>query len=200
MGRRDILNGVLLAVIALGGASAVSALTTSSPYSVLLFWGGVVAMVGGGFGLYRLFTTAPASVGVPVEARQYLPPEITPNVLVEKTRDRTNVQIDALTRTYAGKWIRFEGQVRNVSAVSEKAWMLHLVIPNTTDSVSACFDEAFEDRLVTLSRNDWVTVEGKIEGLYWGPRLESADILHVGKTPAAKPRPRERVQKTTPSQ
>lgn len=182
MGRREIINGVLVAVLGAGAAAMLAGLAaptlSTAPY---LVWGGLVAIVVSVAGLYRLYKTTPGP-GASATTREYIPPEITPQVLAEKIAGRTGVQIDAVTKTYSGKWMRHEGEVRDVVSLSDMLWMMHLAAANSPD-VSGIFDKKWHQQLAALKRGDCVTIEGQIGRLKNGPTLECSEIVHIGRLP-----------------
>ncbi|MBS0361166.1 MAG: hypothetical protein JSR98_07285 [Proteobacteria bacterium] len=114
-----------------------------------------------------------------------MPPEMTPEVLAEKLVGKTSVQIDAITRTYTGKWIRAEGTVNDVATAGGDRWMLFVDMPNSRVMISGVFQKEDHDRLMALTIGEWVTIEGQITRLKNGASLEPCHILHVGPSPNA---------------
>lgn len=181
MGRRDILNGAFSAVLSLGGAAVLAGLT-GGPFAALLIWGGLGAVILGAFGLGRLFLTVPQAAVIP-PPREYISPELTPDVLVAKVDGRTGVQIEAITHTYAGKWLRAEGRVRDIESAFGSTWLLSLRIEDAEHLVYGSFGKKDHERLRALNKGDWITIEGPIQSIRHGVSLDPAELVHIGETP-----------------
>ena len=181
-------------------------LAAHSVITPLLVWGGLAAMALSGFGLGRLFFTAPTVVLPPalqaiVQAagpppRVFLEEATTPKVLREKIEGRTTLQITAITKTYAGKWIRVSGTLSDVAEVGSGRLMMHL---RDRDGVGTAFvfPEGETQRLLALNKGDRVTAIGKITGLLYGPTTEDAEIEQIDG-PAPPPKPK-RVRRAKPN-
>ncbi|MDK2747062.1 MAG: hypothetical protein KYX67_07070 [Brevundimonas sp.] len=206
MGRREIIISGLLATLALGGGAAVTALSATAnaftPYLISVGW---LAFFGSLFGLFYMFRTAPRAAlsaahlalsGPP--PREFLPQEITWKVLSDKIEGRTSIQIDALTRTYAGKWMRVSGRIRDV--VNSHNWLSVSVKEEDSewDTVLGRFGLDEADRMAALNKNDWITFIGKVERLAHGGTMSECEIEHIGEPPkpAPKPRPARKKQPT----
>lgn len=208
MGRRDIIVSGLYAVLALSGAALVAGYSMTpneaTPVLVGVGWAAMFVAVGG---LGYMFRTAPKAVlGAAQEmvtGREFLPPDITPAVLRRKVENRTSVQIDALTKTYAGKWMAVEGRVReisNVSGSSSDRWLLMISQGSGTfDAVCVIFKKPWLEQLAALNKGDGVSVVGRISSLHHGPTLEDGEIVHIGEPPEkAKPAPKRRAPRKAP--
>lgn len=182
MGRREILNGFFLAIAGLGGAAIVAGLTTpATHWTPLLIWGGLAVCAASALGLALLFLTTVKQPEAEAD-REYLPAGLTPEVLVEKTRGRTSLQVKAITHTYKGKWAIIEGQVRDVESHFGTI-SLSIDVPDQRPICYGYFSKSHHERLGALNLGDWVTIEGPISGIQHGVVLDPATLLHVGKTP-----------------
>ncbi|MFC0633568.1 hypothetical protein [Brevundimonas balnearis] len=206
MGRREIIISALLAGLGLGGTSAVAGMTsTASIYTPYLLGLGWAAVLGSFVGLAVMFRNAPKAMIATTQAlieqapeRQFLDPDITPEVLRKKTENRTSVQIDALTKTYAGKWLRVSGRVFDVTSINfhkRDSFALHVEEETRPHlpSVMVVFGEPWLDQLSAMNKGDWITCVGMIDRLQGGVTLVSGEIEHIGEPPPKKARtPRTR--------
>lgn len=198
MGRRDIIITGLFAVLAIGGGAVVTGLSstvnTYTPYLLSVGWLALLAALAG---LTYMFRTAPkaafaaaqeALVGPP--PREFLPPEITWEVLSKKIEGRTSLQIEALARTYAGKWMRVSGRITDVMPVYD-GFGVHLREDGGDRGlVTGYFGPDEADRMAALNKGDWIRFVGKVERLMHGGSMADCEIEHIGEPPkpAAKPR------------
>jgi len=176
MDRRELATRVLLALFALSGSALVAGLLAPhSSVTSLLIWAGLAGVAFSGLGL--------GGLALNVE-RRFLDPSITPAVLCAKTKGRTSLQISGITRLYAGKWLRAEGVVADVSVITPYfLWLLQLRCENTDRNVVAIFGRRWITQLASLREGDRVTVVGKIDKLEWVIRLRHAKIEHIDGPP-----------------
>jgi hypothetical protein len=208
MGRRDIIITGLFSLLAIGGTSLVSGLTMAeniyTPYVLNAGW---IAIGLGLSGLVYLFRTAPkVAFAAAQEAvsgpppREFLPPEITWTVLGAKIEGRTSIQIEAITKTYVGKWMRVSGRVMDVVSIS-KGFCVHVREDGVgaPRSVSGYFDDTESDRMLSLNKGEWISFVGKVARLQYGGSMEGCEIEHVGEPPKPKvaPKPRTPRKRTT---
>jgi hypothetical protein len=124
MGRREITAGLLIAVLGAGVVASVAGLTTpKTNFTQVLIWGGLAAFLFAIAGLYGLWKSDPVATLLPASARVFLDAELTPTVLRGKTEGRTSLQIDALTKTYAGKWMTVSGRIIDITSLAYSLYM-----------------------------------------------------------------------------
>lgn len=212
MGKREIIIGALLAALGVGGSAVVSGMSMTAniytPYLISVGWLSIVMAL---IGLAVMFRTAPkaalvAAQGVMAGAaqREFVDEDITTEVLRKKVDGKTNIQIDAITKIYRGKWKRLQGRVKNVSAFSEEKTFVLLAPDDDSDkwvSASISFDKEWYDQVAALSIGDWVSVIGKIDQLKSGLWLEAGEIVHMGEPPKIRTPAKSRVprKKTAPN-
>jgi hypothetical protein len=206
VGRRDLTIYALLGVLGLGGTAFLAGLTApaADAAKIYLVWGGLSAVMVSIFGLGWLFFIVPAkqppltvSVLMPSTEppqRDFLDPGVTIEDLIAKTTGRTNIQIDALSATYAGKWLRAIGVVQNVTNVNGDLWMLYME-SLAGSYFSATFEKSWHTRLTALNKGDRLTLVGQIDGFRYGVGLKSAEIEHIDGPEAPKTFPRRRASR-----
>ncbi|MDO1559843.1 hypothetical protein Q0812_10440 [Brevundimonas sp. 2R-24] len=198
MGRREIINSGLLAAITLGGGAVVTALsTTATAYTPYLLSVGWIALLGGAAGLMYMLRTAPrAAINAmaPTPPREFLDPDITWDVLSKKVEGRTSLQVEALNKTYAGKWMRVSGTVYDVKRIYGDLCGVDIRLNSRSyGSVLACFGKQANQQLAALNKGDSITIVGKVERLKGGGTMGDCEIEHVGPPPEKpKPKPRRR--------
>lgn len=205
MGRRDIIISGLYAVLALGGGAVVTGLSaTANVYTPYLLSVGWLALLIASGGLVYMFRTAPkAALNAAHEAfagpppREFVGDEITTAVLRKKVEGRTSLQVEAVSKTYAGKWKRLEGRVRDVSAYSDGETSVLLTPSDDNDRyqiASIRLGKQWYDQAAALNIGDWLAVVGRIHALKSGLSLRDGEIVHMGEPPepeaksATKPR------------
>jgi hypothetical protein len=139
MGRREIIGGCLITVLAAGLAAATTGAVTQTKMGADLVWfGAIVSAIAATALLYmairptflaangksqpeiREVTTvgrapvANAAVGVGSD-RVFLSREFTPSVLTDKIVGKTSIQIAAIEKPHVGKWMQVSGKVHDVS-------------------------------------------------------------------------------------
>lgn len=198
MGRREIIISGLLAALTVGGGAVVTAYTTATnDYTPYLRSVGWLAFFGGAIGLAYMFRTAPKGVlnaaqevvaGPP--PREFLGSELTPSALYEKVRGKTSLQIEGLTKTYAGKWMRVEGPVLDASKLMSGTYFLQIrEVDGHYAAVSVSFSDKWADQLRSVNVGDWIVVVGKLDAIRNRPHLIDGEIEHLGPPPK-KPDPR----------
>lgn len=153
----------------------------SAHHDALLILGSV-GILGGALGFLRLFTTVPSPTakGSLIPQREFLEPEITPTVLMQKIAGRTKVQTNAISETYRGKWMRLDGVVRDVHGDDYNRWILFLESDSPLESIGISFDRKWNKQLSAINKGDTVTLIGRINYLNHGALLEDAEIIHIG--------------------
>ena len=168
--------------------------TIYTPYLLSAGW---LALFTSLVGLVVMFRTAPKVAFVAAQQaiagpppRDFLAPEITWSVLTQKIDGRTSLQIEAITRTYAGKWMRVSGRISDVLSM-HKGYAVHVREDGTERGlVSGYFGPEEADRMAALSKGDWISFVGKIEQLMYGGSMSDCEIEHIGEPPRASPKPR----------
>lgn len=198
--RRDILINLLIALVGvfIGGAIAarLASVSGSGAISTVCFASATVALVI----LLRLLLSTPTKalpvplpvamqVNVPVTAtdprhpeREFLPPEVTPDVLRSKVKGRTSVQVRAIASTFSGKWMRVIGPVRDIAQATDEIWILFGgAAPDYTNQFSARFFKNDFEKLMALNVGDVVTIVGRIETLSSDVGLSDCEIENIDR-------------------
>ena len=191
MGRREIIVTGLFAWLAAAVAVLVAAYASdfgaAGPRVIRSGWLAVALGIGG---LAYMFRSAAKLDVANITSREFLEAAITPAVLRSKTENRTSVQIDALTKTYAGKWMRITGSVIQVSEIGIASSRRRIaMIDEANDKTSfttIIFGKRWFDQLGALNKGDQVEMVGRINRLEHGPTLVDGEIVHVGP-PASSP-------------
>lgn len=178
MGRREIGIYSLLAAFSVGGGALVAGMAmTTTALTAALIWGGATVLILSSLILARIFFGSASS------PRIFLSPEITPQLLTEAAAGRTEVQIDAISRTYAGKWMRVTGSVYDITRITNDVWMLFIKSQNTGSIVCITLSKRWHRQLNAISKGNVVSALGKIVYVGAAVTLADGEILHVGGKP-----------------
>lgn len=167
--------------------------TATNAYTPYLLSVGWLALLIATAGLVYMFRTAPkVALNAAQEAisgpppRDFVGDEITTEVLRKKVEGRTSLQVDAVSQTYAGKWKRLEGRVRDVSAYSDGETYV-LLIPSDDSGpheiASVRLGKQWYGQAAALNIGDWLSVVGQIHTLRAGLALRAGEIVHMGEPP-----------------
>ncbi|MFN3536804.1 MAG: OB-fold protein [Brevundimonas sp.] len=168
-----------------------------TPYLLSVGW---LAIGVGLVGLIYMFRTAPKAALLAAQSvvtgpppRDFVAPELTWTVLGKKVEGRTSVQVDGITKTYAGKWIRVCGRIYDVAdRFDQIAVDMKEDGADGYSSVRAKFSQSWKDQLSVLNKNEWICVVGKIEHISYGGTMTDCEIEHVGEPAPNKDVPKPR--------
>lgn len=187
MERRQVLGAGAGASCTAGVALIIGGLNPALvAYHEPLLTVGPVLLAGGLLTFMYLAKTAKAPMApATVAVRDFLPPDITPRVLQKKTEGRTSIQIDAITKTYKGRWIAAEGLVSDVTRLGHNSYMLHMRGDDELGryAYSVHMDGKWAEQLSALNKGDWVSIVGVVGTLNLGALIDRGEIVHVGPAP-----------------
>lgn len=118
--------------------------------------------------------TPPAST----EEREYIDPAMTFPDILERLKGKTDLQKQALSKPYVGKWMRCAGIFNDLSQIA-KGKFLVFIKDAEGDSVGFLFGPHALAELNSISVGDAVVVDGKIKSLTGGARFEDCELVEV---------------------
>jgi len=116
------------------------------------------------------------------QGRNFIEEGVSYADLVDRLAGKTDLQKDALTAPYRGKWMRNVGLFNDVTS-SINGGVLVFIRLERAGSVACAFNAEWREQIAAINVGDLVTFDGMLDSLTRGAKFKDCEIVEVRPPP-----------------